>query len=393
MRILEVTPTYPPAWSYGGITKVVYEITKELSKRGHDVEVWASDAFDRYSRVKNVDGEAGAKVRYFKNLSFALTRMFYDIHITPGIVTFAKDRLCDFDVVHLHGARTFQSAAVYPYAKKYGVPYVLQAHGAFYNIGPKQTLHWMHNMFFGYRLLRDASKAIALSRMEAEQYGGMGVPEEKIAIIPNGIDLTKYSDLPPKGRFKKKFLINENEKMVLYLGRIHKAKGIGFLIKAYVHLTKNFELKDAFLVIAGPDDGYLSEAKSLVSALGVSDRVLFTGMLTEYEKVLAFVDSSLVISPERFNVFLLVPLEAAACGKPVIVSCSNYIRHMITEGGFGFSVKYGDVNELAEIMGKMLKNDKLLREMGQRGRKFIFKNCDWANVVAKLEKVYEETVE
>jgi glycogen synthase len=52
MRILQVTPTYPPAWSYGGITKIVYDISKELSKRGHYVEVWTSDALDRYRRVK-----------------------------------------------------------------------------------------------------------------------------------------------------------------------------------------------------------------------------------------------------------------------------------------------------------------------------------------------------
>jgi glycogen synthase len=52
MRILQVTPKYPPAWSYGGITKIVYDISKELSKRGHYVEVWTSDTLDRYRRVK-----------------------------------------------------------------------------------------------------------------------------------------------------------------------------------------------------------------------------------------------------------------------------------------------------------------------------------------------------
>jgi len=177
MRILQVTPTYPPAWSYGGISRAVYEITKELSKRGHDVEVWTSDALDLHSRVKSVNAltvKAGAKVRYFKNLSFALTRML-NIHITPGMVTFAKGELRDFDVVHLHGARIFQSLAVYPYAKKYGVPYVFQAHGSLPKIMAKQRLKWVYDVSFGYRLLRDASKVIALSRLEAEQYRGMGM--------------------------------------------------------------------------------------------------------------------------------------------------------------------------------------------------------------------------
>jgi glycosyltransferase involved in cell wall biosynthesis len=134
----------------------------------------------------------------------------------------------------------------------------------------------------------------------------------------------------------------------------------------------------------------LTEVKSLVSALGIFDRVLFAGSLTKCEKVSAFIDSSLVISPERYNVFLLVPLEAAACGKPVIVSSANYISHMVREGGLGFSVKYDDVCELAETMRKVLNDNDILREIGQKARKFVFENCDWTNIVVKLEGVYQE---
>jgi glycosyltransferase involved in cell wall biosynthesis len=63
---------------------------------------------------------------------------------------------------------------------------------------------------------------------------------------------------------------------------------------------------------------------------------------------------------------------------------------MVREGQFGFSVDYGDINGLAETMGKMLSNEKLLREIGQKGRKFVFENCDWDNIMTKFEKVYEE---
>ena len=219
------------------------------------------------------------------------------------------------------------------------------------------------------------------------------MPEGKIEVIPNGIDLSEYGDLPPKGSFKKKFNIPEDKKIILYLGRIHKTKGIDFLVRAYAHLIKNMKCKDAVLVIAGPDDGYLTEAKRLVNSLRVADKVVFTGMLSEKEKISAYVDSTICTYLRRYEPFGLVPLEAAACGTPVIVSSGTYMANVVDEGKFGFSVKYGDINELAEIMGKMLNNDDLLSEMGQKGRKFVFENCNWVNIVTKLEKAYKEVVE
>ena len=102
----------------------------------------------------------------------------------------------------------------------------------------------------------------------------MGVPEEKIAIIPNGIDLSEYASLPPEGSFKKKFGIKEKEKIVLYLGRIHKIKGIDILVKAFANVIK--KLDSVRLVVVGPDDGYLSELQALIKALRIEDNVLIT---------------------------------------------------------------------------------------------------------------------
>jgi glycosyltransferase involved in cell wall biosynthesis len=293
----------------------------------------------------------------------------------------------------MHNYRTFQNIIVHHYAKKYGVPYVLQAHGSLPRIMAKQRLKWIYDVFFGYRLLRDASRVIALSGVEADQYRSVGVPEERIEVIPNGIDLSEYADLPPKGSFKKKIGIDNDKKMILYLGRIHKTKGIDFLVRAYACLLKSMKDNNAVLVVAGSDDGYLAEAKRLAASLKIADKVVFTGMLSEKEKVGAYVDSSIVVNVEPRNVFGLVPLEAAACSTPVIVSKSNAVSDIIDRGRFGFSVNYGDINELARIMGKMLDNEVLLREMGQNGRWFVSKNFSWNRIITSFEKVYKEVIE
>jgi glycosyltransferase involved in cell wall biosynthesis len=398
MRILHVTYIFPPkAEVADGITQVVYGLTRALAKKGHDVTVYASNALDLHGKGRiEIDNSPayidGVKVRYFPYLL-----RYGTIFFTPSIFYSVRDDIKEFDVIHIHDARCLQCAITTYYAELFNIPIVFQPHGSFKSPFPSGRLRKLSRLFidalYAEKVFKKASKIVGLSRLEAEQYRGMGVLEEKIEVIPNGIDLSEYGDLPPKGSFKKKFSIDDDEKIILYLGRIHRSKGIDFLIEAFAHLIKDLKFEDTLLVIAGPNDGYLSEAKSLVSALGIPDRVLFTGLLTEYEKVSAFVDSSVVISPERLNVFLLVPVEAAACGKQVIVSSTNYISHMIREGGFGFSVKYGDIDELAENMGKILVNDELLREMGRKGRKYVFENFNWTDIVVKLEKVYEEIVD
>jgi len=391
MKILQVSQKFHPSVASGS-TEVAYCISVELVKKGHSVTAYASNMKDKYTKISSkVEEIHGVKVHRFQTIGIMATREM-KIFLTPMIIPKLKSKTCFFDVIHLHGYRSLQNIVVYHYAKKNNVPYVLHAHGSLPRIKAKKRLKWIFDMLFGYRLLRNASKVIALSQAEVQQYMYMGVPEEKIVVIPNGIDLSEYVNLPLKGSFKKKFNIYTNKKIILYLGRIHKMKGIEFLIKTFAYLIKNIKCDNAILVIAGPDDGYLSETNQLINHLKITDKVVFTGMLSEKEKICAYVDSSVVVNVEPRNVFGLVPLEAAACSTPVVVSKSNAISEIIFEGEFGFSVEYGDINELAEIINKILHNDEIAIELGLKGRKFVFENANWSNIITKIEKTYSEAI-
>ena len=382
MKILQVNPFFSPI--HGGSARSSYEISKCLSKAGHEVTVFTSDfklSHDWIGTLPQV------KVYPFKTVIHGAS--FY---VTPGLFKKAMEATKHFDVIHMHNFRSFQNIVVAHYAQKYGIPYVLQAHGSLPRIMARQRLKWIYDRFlFGYGLLRDAAKVIALSSIEAQQYRSMGVPDEKIAIITNGIDLSEYTDLPPKGSFKKKFGLDENEKIVLYLGRIHILKGIDFLVRSFACLAKN-GTESSKLVIAGPDDGYLDGVKSLVKSLGISDLVLFTGMLSEEDKISAYVDSAICAYLAQFEPFGLVTLEVAACGTPVIVFRGTPMARFVDEGKFGFSVKYNDIYQLTATMRKMLNDEEMLDDMGQKGRKFVFENFNWTDKVMNLERLYGEIV-
>jgi glycosyltransferase involved in cell wall biosynthesis len=391
MKILQVISVFSPL--FGGPVTVARSISKELAKR-HEVVVYTTTALDLKHDFKPKEEEVdGYKIRYFsrafKPLSYSY--LFGQLNISWDMMEAIKHDIREFDIIHLHSWRQFPDIIVHHYASKYNVPYIIQAHGSIPRIG-KKFRKLLYDFTFGYRVLDKASKVIALNKVEAEQYRSMGVPKEKIVIIPNGIDLSEYAELPPKGSFKKKFGIPEDRKIILYLGRIHKIKGIDFLIKAYAYLINEMKCRDAILVIAGPDDGYLSEIKSLVQALDISNSILFVGPLYGEDKLAAYIDSEIYVLPSRYETFPMTLLEAYACGKPVVASKVGGLRDLVSNGETGLLFEPGNVKQLARNIFNLLNGNDVAKEMGLKGKNFVRGNFTIEKVVERLEKLYEEVV-
>ena len=115
-------------------------------------------------------------------------------------------------------------------------------------------------------------------------------------------------------------------------------------------------------------------------------------MLSENDKIKAYVDSSICAYLSPHEPFGLVSLEAAACGTPIIVSAKTPMAQIVNDGRFGFSVKYGDLNQLVKMLQIILNSDNLKGEMGQRGRRFVFNHFDWSIIINKIEAVYNEAL-
>jgi len=235
------------------------------------------------------------------------------------------------------------------------------------------------------RILENASKVIALSQTEAQEYINAGVPKKRIEIVPNGIDVSNFSVLPPPGSFRKRFDMLENKKIVLYVGRIHRTKRIDLLIKAYAYLSKNMECNDSMLVIAGPDDGYLAEAKSLANCLGVSDSVLFTGFLKNEEKVEALVDANTFVTPSFYG-FPMTFLEACAVGTPIITTTlGDKLEWINNNVGYMTSPKPHD---LAEAIHALISNDQLRQRFSKKCKQLTRSEFSLNKIAHRLECIY-----
>jgi len=366
---------------HGGSAMVAYELTKHLAKLGHDVIVITTDFEFDENFAKSLETVKVIPFPYKLNLGGFL--------VSPSMNKYLKENIDKFDIIHMHNFRTYQNIITHKYAKKYNIPYVLQAHGSVPRIIEKKYLKKTYDACYGTRLLRDASSVIAVSNAEVDQYLQMNVSIEKVKIIPNSIDVDLFSNLPEKGNFKKKHNINEKH-MILFLGRLHEIKGIDFLIKSYAELIK--ERTNVILVLAGPDDGYLERAKSLVEELTLDEHVKFTGFVNGGEKLAAFVDADVLVYPSIFEIFGLVPLEAIMCGTPVIVTNDCGCGEIIKEVECGYLIHYGDVAGLDEALRFALEHPDINRRKVEAGREYVEEHLAWESVMKQVEEMYEGCV-
>ncbi len=387
LKILQVVPYFYPAWAYGGIPRVAYELSRELVGRGHAVTVYTTDALDRGSRYGQGGKEVvvdGIKVRYFRNLSNALA---YDhqIFLPTGLPGAIRRSIADFDILHLHGHRHLLNNAVHFHAMKSGKPFVLSGHGTVVRIERRVWAKRVFDKVLGDRILRDARRLVAVSEHEVGQYREMGVEKERIEVIYNGIDVDAYGALPEKGGFRGKYSLADR-KIVLYLGKITPRKGLDFLVRAFSEL----EGRDAVLVIAGNDMGFRDKVEAVIREKGVGDRVLFTGLLVGEEKLSVYRDADVVVYPAIHEIFGLVPFEAIMCGTPVIVTDDCGCGEIIGREGIGTTVRYGDVSGLRDKMAEVLSDGRGASEKVGKGRKFVEDNLSWERIGAKYERMYQE---
>jgi glycosyltransferase involved in cell wall biosynthesis len=277
---------------------------------------------------------------------------------------------------------------VHHYATKYKVPYILQAHGSLPRIMQSEHLKLIIDIALGNKILKDASKVIALSKSEAIQYNSLGVPHRKIVIMPNALDLSEFANLPAKDSFKNKMGINVDDQIILYLGRINRIKGIDLIVEAF---SKAIDiLGHVKLVVVGPDDGYLNELASLVKNLDLQDSVLITGPLYGNDKLEAYVDAHILILPSKYETFPVSVLEALACGTPIILSrncaVADYFRDRV-----GLIVK-PDSNHIKEALLKMFI-DKMCYSMFRKNCAETILEFDISKMAPRLVDIYKNIIE
>lgn len=232
-----------------------------------------------------------------------------------------------------------------------------------------------------------ADKVVALTSFEKRilvQY--LKVPEEKIVIIPNAIneDIIKYSI--PKAKAREKLRLPKDKYIILFLAQMIELKGPQFLIESLQEVFN--KIPNAIAIFAGYNTQLAPYIIKRAKELNIKDRVYVHAQHLEEEKYLYYSACDVYVLPTLTEGFPTSILEAMAFGKPVIVSDVTGVNDVIVNGINGFLVKPGSINELSEIVVKVLLDRNLASRVGKNAQTIVKQRYTWGTVVKNYIKLY-----
>ena len=245
----------------------------------------------------------------------------------------------------------------------------------------------MYLHFLKHITLKLIDKLIAVNPYQVKLMEILGIPKSKIRLIPNAIPSYIF-DCGDGKSFINRYRL-QGKKILLYIGRLTPRKRISDLLEILPKVTEIYG--DITLVIIGPDGGSLEELMYMTQKLNIEGYVLFTGSVTEKEKIDALNAADIFINPSEYEAFGIATLEAMAQGKPVISADNEGAKYLLENGKYGLLYRTGDKEQLFEKILYLLDNPKIAKEIGRKGKERA-SEFKWENVAKEVEKVYEELV-
>ena len=391
MNILMVTLAYDPAVAFGGPVKVVQGNARELVRRGHLVTIYCTNLRDRECKIASSTLERedqGVRVVYHNTWSVPRWRGNLGPCLSPGMIAYLLREGRAFDLIHINEARTFSTVAAALYGQVANIPYIIQAHGSFTYGLRAQRLKRIYDRAVGRMIYSRAAKIIALLPGEIAECEAVGISRDGIVVIGNGIDLAAWQRNGESGiRFRSRFCIPIDAHMVLFLGRLDRKKGPDLLVEALAKL----DATDVYSVFVGPDDGYEDIVRNLALRLGLSDRVIFTGLLRDGDVKAAYAAADLFVLPARFDTFPMSIVEAAASSLPILTTEPCQVAELI-RGQAGL-VTPVEVEAIAKGLQRLLFDFDLRAACASGARLLAERKFTVEATVSKLEEVYQEVLE
>jgi glycosyltransferase involved in cell wall biosynthesis len=226
-------------------------------------------------------------------------------------------------------------------------------------------------------LFRASDRLIAVSRAVALHARRLGAQEERIVLVPNGVDLVGFAPAE-----RKPF---DGKLRVVFVGRLIFNKGPQYLVRAAARVLA--QRRDVEFLMVG-DGPMRSQLERMAAELGVGDALQFLGLRKDVPEILAGAD--IFVRPSLLEGMPLTVLEAMACGLPVVATRIAGTVEVVEEGATGFLVEPGNITQLADRLCVLLEDGDLRREMGQRGRMLVESGHDWDDIAQQTARVYQE---
>jgi glycosyltransferase involved in cell wall biosynthesis len=352
MRLLVCVPWYAPARGFGGgiVTSLMATVEGAL-EAGHEVTVATTDLLDPQSRIpRDTPTElAGAEVLRFPNISHRLAASHAPL--PRGLRPWLRKHAREFDVVLVQDVYSSLSVLGARAAVRAGVPYVLQAYGTLPTSRERgrAAVKRAFLALWARRTVREAAACLSLSEAERREYLAQGADSARLHPIPPSLDISSSDDIP-----------RSSEPSVVYLGRLHPIKRIDVLLDAFARVRA--ELPEARLDVIGGPTAHGEELRA-----GAGEGVSFRGLIPEEEKSRALASARVFALLSASEGLPVAPLEALACGTPVVLSPGCGLPEVDGVAGI---VCDGSAAGAAEALLTLLRDPARAEALGAAGRTF-----------------------
>ena len=376
----------------GGMNVYVLQLAREYARRGNRVDV-----FTRYhdpTDPKIVEIEEGARVIHLeagpldasKNDLFSYIPTFLD-----GLYDFQKKEGTRYDLIHSHYWLSGMVGTTL--SREWGAPHITTFHTLAKTkmrarAGEREPQ--LRQDIEGH--VMSVADGIVVSTDEERQdiIRHYDAPPRNIHVIPAGVNLKTFQPVD-RDAARAELGIKE-ERVILYVGRIEPLKGIDILLRAVPMLEYGQGLR--VLVVGGnPDnDVELDRLKSLTVELGIGDLVTFTGSVPQSVLPTYYSAADVFVLPSHSESFGLAPLEAMACGTPVVVSRVGGMKTFVNSGENGYLVPWRCPESFAQRLDVLLANPDLREAMGQAARKKAL-SMGWNSVADRMLDYYSTHID
>ena len=388
MKILMLTWEYPPR-IVGGIARVVHDLSKRLIKDGHEgtvvtyrdnagVPEYENDKGVNVYRVDNYMIHPNNFIDWIMQLNFNLIAKATEIINKEG----------GFDVIHAHDWLVTYAAKSLKNA--YDIPIVATIHAT--EAGRNSGIHDDTQRYINdteWLLTYEATEVIVNSNfMKNDLQRLFGLPYDKINVVPNGINLNNFTGIERDYDFRRQYAM-DNEKIILYVGRLVYEKGIQHLIAAMPKILSNYH--DAKLVIAGKG-GMIDDLKAETSSLGLDNKVYFTGYMDSKKVQKMYKCADVAVFPSTYEPFGIVALEAMLAGVPTVVSDVGGLDEIVTHGVDGMKSYAGNPNSIADSVTALLYDHQLATNISKKARQKVKEQFNWEKIAQDTHFTYEKAI-
>ena len=387
MKIGTLSWEFPPR-VVGGIARHCEGLAKAQVQQGHDVSLFTLD----FPGSPSYEEMGGIKVyRASTELghpNFLTWVLLFNHFLSKRMADLTK--LVDFDVMHVHDwLAAFSGITFKHYTKK---PMVLTVHST--EVGRAQGLHSPDSFSINgieWWATYEADRVIVCSHsMKEEICNHFNLPEEKVDIIPNAIDSSKYQISVDRGAIRQRYGVGWGEKMILCVGRLVPQKGVEYFIRAIPLIARRHP--EAKYIIVG--EGWSRDIlEAEVKATGHANKIRFTGFASDTEVINLMTSADALIVPSIYEPFGIVALEGMATGVPVVASKVGGLAEVIEHEKTGLFVYPRNIESIAWGIDKILSDPDHARWLTENAKEKLHKAYSWEAVAMKTVEVYRKVVE